>query len=246
MIFTIVSTVLKCTSGVDNVGEMCFNCSKSGFRRSILVMEIALTSLSRFHDQHCNWIIPANLTPWFLQLVDSSDIKTENSVSWKIIRLQLADTTRKVWALLVCDSSVACPFHFQPLVWTWVVCPFHFRPSGVIEWILIALGCVPIAECVLVLPGNPTILTVLGGPRFQVMRQAYASTKQFSLFGKDHRVESKNRHWAKGQSHSFIHYSISIYSALIKYPLRASCLLAPGDNGHCLVGLKKDHYESIQ
>lgn len=163
---------------------MCFNCSKNGFRQSILVMEIALTSLSQFHDQHRNWIIPANLTLWFLQLVDSSDIKTETSVSWKIIRLQLADTTQKVWALLV---------------WTSVVCPFHFQPSGVIKWILIAL-----AEGVLMLPGNPTILTVLGELMFQVMLQAYASKKHFSLFWEGQQGREQKQTLSK-RSKSFIH-----------------------------------------
>lgn len=38
--------------------------------------------------------------------------------------------------------------------------------------------------------------------------------------------------------HSFI-IPYLFNSALIKYPLHASCLLAPGDNGHCLMGLKK-------
>ena len=163
---------------------MCFNCSKNGFRPSILVMEITLTSLSQFHDQHHNWIIPANLTPWFLKHVDSSDIKTENSVSWKIIRLQLADTTQKVWTLLV---------------WTSVVCPFHFQPSGVIKWILIAL-----AEGVLMLPGNPTILTVLGELMFQVMLQAYASKKHFSLFGEGQQGREQKQTLSK-RSKSFIH-----------------------------------------
>lgn len=157
-----------------------------------------------------NWIIPANLLPWFLQLVYSSDIRTENSVSWKIIRLQLADVTQKVWAFLV---------------WTSVVCRFRFQPSGVVKWILISLECVPIAECFLMLPGNLTILTVFGELVFQVMLQAYASKKHFSLFGEGQQGREQKQTLSK-RSKSFIHYSLSIYSALIKYPLCASCLLA--------------------
>lgn len=130
-------------------------------------------------------------------------------------------------------------------MWTSVVCPFHFNPQELLSEFSLLLNVSQlqnVSSCSQV----TLILTVLGEPMFRLCFKLMLQQKQFSLFGKENRVEEQKQTLSKGQSQSFIHYSISIYSALIKYPLHASCLLAPGDNGHCLMGLKKGHCESIQ
>ena len=70
--------------------------------------------------------------------------------------------------------------------------------SVLMKWII------ALAEGVLMLPGNPTILTVLGELMFQVMLQAYASKKHFSLFGEGQQGREQKQTLSK-TSKSFIH-----------------------------------------